>query len=91
MAELTDQDRDAIIACLYAGQKIQAIKQYRTATGQGLKESKDFIEALETRLREETPDRFQMGQPAGCGAGVVLIVMLSAILAGAAGFVLLWR
>jgi Ribosomal protein L7/L12 C-terminal domain len=91
VAELTDQHRDAIIASLYAGQKIQAIKQYRLATGQGLKESKDFIEALEARLREETPDRFQSGPPAGCGAGVLVIVMLSAILAGAAGFVLLWR
>lgn len=91
MTELTDQDRDAIIACVYAGQKIQAIKRYRMATGQGLKESKDFIEALEARLREETPDRFQNASPAGCGAGVLVIVMLSAILAGAAGFVLLWR
>lgn len=91
MAQLTDSDRDAIIASLYAGRKIEAIKRYRDATGQGLKESKDFIEALEARLREESPDRFQAGSPPGCGAGVVLVIMFTALLAGAAGFALLLR
>jgi hypothetical protein len=89
MAALTDQDRDAIIACLYAGRKIEAIKRYRQVTSQGLKESKDFIETLEARLREQTPERFQTSSPAGCGAGVALVVMLSAILAGTAGWLLL--
>lgn len=32
------------------GQKINAIKKYRAATGMGLKESKDFVEAFEARI-----------------------------------------
>jgi hypothetical protein len=87
--QLTDQDRDAIIANLYAGQKIAAIKVYRQATGQGLKESKDFIESIESRLREESPERFQTAAPAGCGPGVIAIILLTALLAGIAGLVLL--
>jgi hypothetical protein len=89
VAGLTDQDRDAITASLYAGRKIEAIKRYRQVTGKGLKESKDFIEALEARLREQSPEPFQ--GPSGCGAGVVLIIMLSALLAGSAGLILLLR
>lgn len=91
MTELTDTDRDAIIASLYAGRKIEAIKRYREVTGHGLRESKDFIDTLEARLREESPDRFQTDSPPGCGVGVVLIVMLTSILAAAAGFVFLLR
>jgi ribosomal protein L7/L12 len=36
---------------LQSGQKIQAIKAYRVATGAGLKEAKDAVEALEAALR----------------------------------------
>jgi ribosomal protein L7/L12 len=35
---------------LRAGQKIQAIKQYREQTGAGLKEAKDAVEAMQQRL-----------------------------------------
>lgn len=35
-----------VIDCLYAGQKIQAIKQHRIDTGLGLKEAKDAVEAV---------------------------------------------
>ena len=89
MRSLTDEDRDAIIANVYAGRKIEAIKVYRQATGQGLKESKDFIEAIELRLREESPERFQAPAPAGCGPGVVAVILLTALLAGIAGLALL--
>ncbi|MBL8933136.1 MAG: ribosomal protein L7/L12 [Archangium sp.] len=36
-----------IVELLRAGQKIEAIKQYRQLTGVGLKESKDAVEAME--------------------------------------------
>jgi hypothetical protein len=88
---LTDQDRDAIIAHIFAGRKIAAIKVHREATGEGLAESKRFIEALEARLREESPEGFAAAAPAGCGPGVVAVILLTAILAGAAGLALLLR
>jgi hypothetical protein len=34
---------------LRRGKKIEAIKQYRAATGAGLQEAKDFVEELERR------------------------------------------
>ena len=39
-----------VVAALRAGAKIQAIKHYRIATGVGLKEAKDAVEALARRL-----------------------------------------
>ena len=46
-----------ITECLLAGQKIQAIKLYREATGEGLKEAKEFIESLTATLLERHPDK----------------------------------
>lgn len=40
---------ERIVALLRAGQKIEAIKIYREATGRGLKEAKDAVEAIERR------------------------------------------
>ena len=37
----------AVMAFLQAGKKIEAIKQYRIETGEGLKEAKDAVEAFE--------------------------------------------
>ena len=89
MRDLTDHDRDAIISSLYSGRKIAAIKLYRQATGEGLKEAKDFIEAIESQLREESPERFTTAAPAGCGPGVIAVIVLTTLLAAIAGLVLL--
>lgn len=40
-----------IRAEIVAGRKIQAIKLYRERTGAGLKEAKDYVEALEASMR----------------------------------------
>ncbi|MEY9895612.1 ribosomal protein L7/L12 [Catenulispora sp. MAP5-51] len=40
-----------IRALIQAGKKIQAIKAYREVTGQGLKEAKDAVEAMERNMR----------------------------------------
>jgi hypothetical protein len=40
-------------------------------------------------LREESPDRFKYAANAGRGAGVIVIILLTAILAGIAGLALL--
>ena len=51
---------------LFAGQKIEAIKVHRAHTGQGLKESKDFVEAVEAELRAREPGKFVV-RPSGKG------------------------
>jgi ribosomal protein L7/L12 len=71
---LTDQTRDEINEAIFAGHKIEAIKLYREATGQGLKESKDFIEQLTETLREQYPGKVPSAT-AGCGATVVLFAL----------------
>ena len=72
---------DEINAEIFAGRKIGAIKLYREATGEGLKESKDFIEALSIRLHEESSEKFQVEPGKGGCAGVLLFVAV--ILGGA--------
>jgi hypothetical protein len=84
-SQLPPETIDAINESLFVGRFIDAIKIYRTATGSGLKESKDFVEALETRLRAETPGRFisPPRKPVAVGAaGCVLIVGLIAAALG---------
>jgi hypothetical protein len=38
-----------VIDALHRGKKIEAIKEYRTATGAGLHEAKDYVEELQRR------------------------------------------
>ncbi len=44
--ELQPADRQRVLAALRAGRKIEAIQIYREATGLGLKEAKDAVEAM---------------------------------------------
>ena len=73
---LTDETRDQINEAIFAGRKIEAIKLYREATGQGLKESKDFIDEVTARLREEHPDKVP-ASTSGCAAVLMLVVALA--------------
>lgn len=54
---------------LERGEKLQAIKVYREQTGVGLKEAKEEVDAIETRLGLEPEDA---PKPGGC-FGVVLL------------------
>jgi len=63
MSSPTDAQMNAIAEALRAGNKIEAIKLHRGATGLGLKESKDEIEAIEAGLRTKFPEQFPT-QPA---------------------------
>lgn len=60
---------------IFAGQKIDAIKLYREASGVGLKEAKDAVELMEANLRREQPHRFQTVQGKGCGASMLLFCL----------------
>lgn len=78
---MTDADIEAIQAAIFAGERIKAIKLYRAASGEGLREAKEFIEALEEELRRTEPTRFTT-PPArrGCGMAVLGVLLCLAIL-----------
>ena len=81
--ELTDDQKQEILEYLVKGQKIEAIKVYREATGAGLKEAKDVIDAWDRKLRAEHPDQMPAAK-SGCGAvvlGAILILAAAASLA----------
>ena len=88
MAQLSDQQRQAIEAAIFAGNKIEAMKLYREATGVGLAEAKEAVEAMEASLRQRHPEKFTASQKRGCMGVLVCaafllgtIVCLTAVLA----------
>jgi ribosomal protein L7/L12 len=82
MANLNDQDRQAIEAEIFAGRTIEAIKLYRTAAGEGLAEAKRAVEDIEVDLRRQSPERFiASAQKKGClGVVVCLALVFIAVL-----------
>ena len=82
---------DRINQALFQGQLIEALKIYRQTTHEGLKEAKDFVEALETRLRSEVPEKFTAPprKPMELHAGGCLLSLaLIAAVAGALAWLL---
>ena len=77
--EFSEESRESIRQAIFAGQKIEAIKRYREATGQGLKESKEFVEALEAELRTAVPEQFASKSDSGC-AGVLALISLAVLM-----------
>ena len=80
----TPEQMDAIADALAANRKIEAIKIYREATGKGLKDSKEFIEALIPKLQED-PEKFAglgKSQGGGCASAALLLgIVLGAAVA----------
>mgnify|MGYP001602022755 CR=1 FL=1 len=56
--ELTPEQLTTLGNALYAGNKIEAIKLYRTVTGKDLKDSKDAVEKLAAELEAKNPAMF---------------------------------
>lgn len=75
MQELTTEQKQQIEALVLAGQKIQAIKAVREATGSDLVAAKEAVEAYEAHLRQASPDKFA---PKGKGCMVGVIFLLAA-------------
>jgi hypothetical protein len=76
MAEpLSDTARDHVEAAVFAGRKIEAIKAYREATGEGLKESKEAVEAMEVELRAAQAGRFSPTTSKGGCLPVLLLAL----------------
>ena len=72
-AELAEANR--LLDLLRQGQKIEAIKQYRQATGAGLKDSKEAVERLAAENGIEIPTM--------SGSGALLVVGLALAVLGA--------
>jgi ribosomal protein L7/L12 len=70
-----------LVALLRGGRKIDAIKLHREVSSSGLKEAKDYVEAL--AAEQGIP------QAKGCGAAALVLVTLS--LGSAWAVVTLWR
>ena len=56
--ELTPEQLTTVSNAIYAGNKIEAIKFYRTASGKDLKDSKDAVEKLTAELEARNPAMF---------------------------------
>jgi hypothetical protein len=78
MAGPNSNVEDEIQAALFRGNKIEAIKLHRGATGKGLKEAKDFVEALEAELRRISPEKFT-GPSGGCGSAVLAFLAMGGV------------
>ncbi len=83
---LVNQTEASISGFIFAGQKIEAIKRYREITGQGLKESKDMVEAMEAELRRREPGKFTA--PAATSKGCLGLLAILFCLASLAAAVL---
>ena len=85
--ELSEDQTRAITDSLLTGRKIEAIKIYREASGEGLKEAKEFIESLTATLREKHPNKFPAAKK-GC-ASVIILGLTTLTIAGlATGYIL---
>ena len=81
---LSDENAAEIQSAIFAGRKIEAIRLHRNATGMGLKESKDFIVAVEAELRRTAPDKFTAPPAKGCRTAAMGILGIVALVAGLA-------
>ena len=76
---------DEVVRLLAAGEKIAAIKSVRQRKGLGLKEAKDYVDAIESRLNPQNLSAAPSTPSTGCAA---LVLFLLAILAAAMYY---WR
>jgi len=82
VASVSNEDIDQIQEALFRGDRIAAIKLYRASTGEGLKESRDFILAVEAELRRTDPGKFRASPAQGCGMvvlGLLAVLTLVAV------------
>ena len=76
-ADLSDDEVQQIMTAVFAGEKIRAIRIYRTATNSSLVDAKNFVEALEARLRQESPGKFTTPPTQGsCSRTLAILVAI---------------
>jgi len=81
----TGVDLAAIQDLLRAGNKIGAIKQYRTVTGLGLQEAMDAVEAIATATPGVAPRLGQRDDYRGCANVLLIIVIFTMCIFGGCG------
>ena len=74
--DLPEENMAKIKAAVFAGNKIEAIKLFRDATGKGLAEAKDSIEHLTSELRATDPEKFSSRPPAKGCVGLLIFIGL---------------
>lgn len=77
-APLSPEQLQQIDASLYQGDKIGAIKLYRSFVGGELVDAKQFADARERELRQLDPTRFAR-KPAGCVGLILFIAALTLV------------
>ena len=77
--ELTPEQLTAVSNAIYSGNKIEAIKLYRTATGKDLKDSKDAVEKLAGEL--EARNRAMFARQRSQSGSLATLVFWGAIAA----------
>jgi ribosomal protein L7/L12 len=82
--------QQTVLALLASGRKIEAIRVYREATGLGLKDAKDAVEALEARAAAMGALRPIVERPPRRGGAVLLVIalILGAVASGLVAFFL---
>ena len=76
---LTPEQKNELIEVIKTGRKIEAIKMHREVTGQGLKESKEAVEALAKTLAAENPEEY--GALVGSGkSGCASVIVMGLVL-----------
>ena len=75
---MEQEEKAELARLILSGNKIPAIKFYREATGDGLKEAKEAVEVLEAEMRDEFPEKF--GAEAGGCASVLLVGFITVML-----------
>lgn len=86
--ELSPEQTRSIHDAIYTGDKIEAIKHYRIATGMDLKDSKEAVEKLTEKLKEQNPARF--ARPRRQSSSLAILVFWGTVVALVAYAVLKW-
>jgi hypothetical protein len=79
-SEVPEKTKNEIAEAVFTERKIEAIKLYRDATGEGLAEAKEFIEKLTDELREKSPEKFKpltSDTAAGCGSSSLFFLAVT--------------
>ena len=83
-ATLSQEQMMRIEEALASGHRIEAVKIYHEATGRGLKEAKEFIEAFVETQKERDPEGYAMisagRERKGCGLMIFLGLSLITVL-----------
>ena len=79
MDNITPETKQQVEGFILAGQKIQAIKALREATGCDLMTAKQVVEGYESHLRQESPDKFAP-KGKGCMGSIAVALALGAAL-----------